>query len=499
MGKQRGGRWLLDCALRWARLLGVAGAALIAAAACGAPIGSSTGGDQASAATQTPAAAPSASQGSQHATGDANAPAGGNTTAVGAANANAGAAAANETASADANTVVVVDTNTIFGAAREAGPQVTDGNGLLAASLMGCTPADYIAAIQIGGQPVHVIVDSGSSTLAVASTTCSSCQTPNDYNAVSGTALGVTLNANYGVSDNTYTGWQGEGYSDVVTLLGPDANVGLAQQMNVAAITAQNRFFSVNSCAGAGPPRQMYDGILGVGPDALLGRKMSSVVGAFFAGGQFAYNAFAVQICGEGGNVFFGGYPAAAVDQLPAFAPMQTGPLGAYYTVRWADFSLGGTSLATDVDAVVDNGTSALFFPEALYNQVIDRLVADGNFAANFNASMIKGQTECASSRLHLSREALDAALPRLAFSFVQDGGQTATVSLPATYSYLYPMQARNGVLLYCPAIYYADQPFVLFGNVAMRRHLVVFDRANLRVGFAEQSSCGDDVIPYAH
>jgi hypothetical protein len=67
---------------------------------------------------------------------------------------------------------------------------------------------------------------------------------------------------------------------------------------------------------------------------------------------------------------------------------------------------------------------------------------------------------------------------------------ESVTVQAVATESYLVPYQGY-----WCPALYGMDQghdfPFAaILGSPVLRSRVVVFDRANRRVGFAPHAPC---------
>ena len=375
-------------------------------------------------------------------------------------------------------------------AVRESGPTAVLGKGLTIAAMQGCTPSDYYATFVVGGQKLGLLVDSGSTSLAVASSSCSSCGTADSYSGSADKKLGKATQTTYGDG----TGWSGVTYQD--TVVAGDANSTSAISLKFSAITQQNDFFTSVSCDGTHDIA--YDGIIGLGPDALLADNTTSFLTELGKTTWPAHDAFAVQTCGEGGNLYIGGYPASVVTDSPAFAPMLTsGDASSYYAIHMAGTRVGNSNLVSSAgyDAVVDNGTSAILLPTSIYNALVAKLVADANYSANFSRNLIEGVTVEASAQ-GLTREQVDAALPAFSFSFKQTGGALVTVTLPATYSYLFPIYV-GGTLGYTTGVAESGLSFGILGNTAMRKHLVVFDRDNGRIGFAEQDACGDEVMVY--
>lgn len=420
---------------------------------------------------------------------------GGATNANGTLNDDANATAVTPSTDANATTTAGASDTLSSNAVREAGPVATVGQGLAVAATTGCATTDYIARFRVGGQSLGLIIDSGSSTLAVASSSCTDCAPATSYSSTTGTKIGKTVQSVYGQGE-----WQGTTYRDTVTV--GDATPSKSVSLQFVAITDQNSFFSQESCDGITP--LAFDGIAGMGPDALLVTGTTSLLTVLQNANGMAHNAFAIHSCGSGGNFYLGGYPAAAADRQPAFFPLlQSGATASYYSIQATGVGIGNTNVSTGaIQMIVDNGTSGLYLPDAIYQRVMAQIASDANFRANFNASLLDGSGSLQVSAQGLSREQLDAALPRLRFVLPQAGGGLVTLSLPATDAYLFPLQYR-GQVAYTAALasgetlFGAQSNVALFGNIAMHKHLVIFDRAGGRIGFAEHDGCNATIPTY--
>jgi hypothetical protein len=166
-----------------------------------------------------------------------------------------------------------------------------------------------------------------------------------------------------------------------------------------------------------------------------------------------------------------------------------------FYSIALNDLQLGGQSLgfgAADFGTtVVDTGTTSLALPAAILDPLTTAIANNKTFASSFigvNGNWLTGNNCYASS---LSTAQLDAMLPGLTFVVPAEGGGTFTIALSATESYLAPAVAQ-GTTYYCSGLLLntAKTTGTILGVAAMSAHLVVFDGANSRVGFASQSHC---------
>ncbi len=369
--------------------------------------------------------------------------------------------------------------------------------GLSSLALTGCVPSDYVAPMMVGGTEFQLLIDSGSSSTALAASSCSACSALSPlYDLSHGTSTNLTASTQYG--DNS--GWQGTIYSDTVaasvgtTALTPPVTV------NIVAITQESSFFTSSLCPGNNTAANSYQGILGLGPDTLLEPHTTSWMGAVQTSGKLSNNAYAVQICDYGGRIWFGGYDPNYISGNPQYTPMvQTGAAGQYYSVNVADMQFAGKSLGLSSSSlgstVVDTGTSSFIVPTTVFEKYATGLSADANFKANFPSSgsnsSILYSGGCTSSSLNLTPDEIDAALPSIGISFPTTDGQSSfTLTLKPTESYLYAVKLTSGGFAYCSSMTYSSS-LAIFGNSMMREHVVVFDRDNELVGFVPQAPCG--------
>ena len=130
--------------------------------------------------------------------------------------------------------------------------------------LKGCSSQDYAATSNLGvgkgRQSLQLIVDSGSSTLAVASDKCRNCNVEPAYKLISGTTQNTLVDAQYGSG-----AWRGVIVKDTVSL-----GFAPARPMNFGDILTQDSFFSDSNCTYGVRAPSINQGIVGMGPPDLL-------------------------------------------------------------------------------------------------------------------------------------------------------------------------------------------------------------------------------------
>ena len=114
---------------------------------------------------------------------------------------------------------------------------------LAESNITGCANVDFSAAVYLDGQgPFRLIVDSGSTTLAVASNLCINCSGVHPTYTGTPSKLaygGRTVQSRYGGG----TGWSGHAYTSAVSLNGSPACA-----INIASIEVNDGFINSVSC-----------------------------------------------------------------------------------------------------------------------------------------------------------------------------------------------------------------------------------------------------------
>jgi hypothetical protein len=350
-------------------------------------------------------------------------------------------------------------------------------------SLTGCASSGYVAPVTIGSQNFAVVVDSGSTTLGVGSTACAGCAgiAPLYTPGPGATAVGATASETFG--DNS--SFSGSIFRDDVSLAGNSVPLAFV------AIASQHQFFGPATCNFVNVPNT-YQGLLGLGGTSLAVARTGSYFDTLESASPLG-DAFAVQVCGEGGRLWLGGYDPAFVTAPPVFTPAVDSP---FYAVILEDIRIGGTSLgvsqATYSETLVDIGTTALVLPNAAFSALAAAAAANPVFRQNFGPASFFSGTNCVLPSQGLTKAQLDAMLPTLTLVVPSPTGQTVTIDLPATDSYLLQQNDTQGNAYYCSGIEPAagSPPMTIIGANALHTLVTVFDRLNNQIGFAPQQGC---------
>jgi hypothetical protein len=356
--------------------------------------------------------------------------------------------------------------------------------GVEAVTLSSCIPTVYTAPVTLGGsQTFQMILDTGSTTLGVASKGCS-CGSATPLYTPGGTATDQkqTASSQYGSGS-----WSGEVYQDSVSLgASPTAATKLV------AIASQTNFFEPLQCDSKSGGMQ---GIVGFGPSAAAVAGTNGFFDAYVAAHQVP-DVFATELCETTGTLWLGGFDSSATTAAPQYTPSNDLFSQYYYTVNLASITVGGTSVPVAsgqfTDSVVDTGTSVFLLGTTAYNALVAAIQADAKFQQAFGASFFpaaNAQTQ-ACAGVSQTKAALDAALPALTLTF--GSTQAITVKASATESYL--VDAGGGQ--WCSGIAGVDQSTSQFplasimGSPVLRSNVVIFDRAQKRIGFAPHAPC---------
>jgi cathepsin D len=333
--------------------------------------------------------------------------------------------------------------------------------------------AAYTVNITIGGsQAFDVVVDTGSTTLAIAGSACSDCTgvTPLYTPGATAMDLHTTSTSTYGDG----TSWSAENYSDQVAVTGDTA-----VPVKLAVIDSESGFFRTNEPA---------EGILGFGaPELAVSGTDAFVADRMTAG---LPTVFAFQLCPENGTLWFGGADKThevSDEQYTALAPITDQQ--PFYLIDVSSAAIGGTSIGFTGQALTDTGTSVMLFPTASYNAMVSAITSSEGYKATFGSEPFP-TTQCSLTTSH-SKSDIDSALPPMTVTLNDLDGKPFTLSLPATSSYL-----KQFLSTYCSGI--ADGgtapadpvPFAVLGDTFLQAFITVFDTENLKIGFAPQKNC---------
>jgi hypothetical protein len=332
----------------------------------------------------------------------------------------------------------------------------------------------YTASLEAGLGYYGVIVDTGSSDTAIASSLCFNCGAP--LYAPGASATDAMMMASTQYADGSM--WSGEIYKETETWLrGPFVTTSLV------AIKSQTNFFD---------PSSYYQGIIGLGPKELLDPGTTSYMDALAAqyGGQ---EMMAFRLCPFSGDMWLEGYDPTAAASDVKFTPMLPidGLGNGFYQVEYADILFGGTTLGVAKagygPVLVDTGTSISYIPATALTSLLMAINKDAAFKTMFPGQTLANTTTgaCVTNATATS-EMVDAMLPKLSVSFPTASGGTFAVDVPASSSYLYPA----GMGQFCLAFDDAATTGTLIGDTLLTGMLTVFDVSNLQIGFAPQAGC---------
>ncbi|HEY1690969.1 MAG TPA: pepsin-like aspartic protease [Polyangiaceae bacterium] len=344
-----------------------------------------------------------------------------------------------------------------------------------------CIPAQYTAPVTLGSQNFDMVIDTGSTTLGVAGSTCTTCSvTPKYTPGATATDLKQAVDSDYGTGS-----WKGEGYTDQ-TAVGSEP----AMSFPFADISSQTQFFETSTCNS---PTKGYQGILGLGPEASAVQYTDGYESVLVKD-QAVPNVFATELCDTGGTLWFGGYDPAATTAAPQYTPFGTGAIAAYYyLINFASITVGGTT--TNVGStqypysITDTGTNLWLMPTAAVTALETAVKASSGYASVFGTTANPFAQPFSCVNTTLTKDQIDAALPPVTLNF-GSGSSAIAVQALATESYLMKIQTE-----WCTMVAGQDpspnDPFPsILGAPVMRSNVVIFDVKNKRVGFAPHTPC---------
>jgi hypothetical protein len=380
----------------------------------------------------------------------------------------------------------VVDSSRLDDGSNEAAPPP----GVVTVPLSGCIPI-YTAPVTIGagGPSFDLVLDTGSTTLAVASSACTDCTGVSPLYAPGSSAV----NENTAVS-STYGGgatWSGGVYDDTVSLGTPATSA----SVRLAAIDSQKQFFTGSFHCGHSGTSYSTEGILGLAraPDAVTGT--DGFFDQLLGSNPSMANVFAVELCDTGGTLWLGGYDPAALTGAPAYTPLPPSPADTvFYAVDLEELTVPGTSVVvptTDyAQSIIDTGTSLFLLQPAAFSAITKAIASDTGFQSVLGSaasSFFGDATSCVN--LSQTKAEIDAALPPLTLVFGTD--PKISVTATATESYLVPY----GQGAWCPTLQSnapsSSIPLAsVIGSPMLRSNVVIFDRTGMQVGFAPHAPC---------
>ena len=366
------------------------------------------------------------------------------------------------------------------------GPSARTVPRIVHVPLSACAPF-FAANVSVGGQSFRLLVDTGSTTTAVASASCSNC---GPVGTSGGYQPGPNVPRSQTTASTTYGGGSGKGWSgpvleDSVSLDG----LSVAPSVKLVAIESQSGILNV--CEGSGTRHQ---GILGLGPTFGAMPGTNGFLDQLRATGSVP-DVFAIELCpfsAARGHLWLGGFDPSYATAAPSYTPMTERGL-----VQMSDLSVGGASVGLPDgaygDVLVDSGSPVTQLPSPVFAALTAAIESSASFKTLLGNdpgwSIWHG---CAPIPLSFAeaKAQFDALLPPLAITFGK-APSSITIRAPASESYLRPA-IRHGKTMWCSGIVEAKgkPDFIVLGSPIMEANITIFDRQNRRVGFAPPKPC---------
>jgi hypothetical protein len=359
----------------------------------------------------------------------------------------------------------------------------------------------YAPMLTVGGQMFAMDLDTGSTTTAIAGTSCKDCSgsdfTMSPEYAPTATATDECVKADSEFADGT--GWYGEVFRDTIGVgnSSPTATlkiVDISTQVDPNDPMAMAGFFQDNS----------YQGILGMGaPENEVDHTeafFSTIVGTGMP------NVMSFEMCSDGGTMWLGGTDPTHYSGTMQYAALDPIDLmnNPFYSVDLTSVSFNGktvtpTSAADLTEWVVDTGTSLFYVPTEFFNAVAGTQdmttgkVTGGVMATTAwknlfgTGSFFTSQDGCVTATdTTVSDATINSMLPPFVMKMKgAAGGADITVSAPALASYL--VDAGQGQ--FCFVMGDGGNEATM-GDEVMQGFVVVIDQTNKQVGWAPDTGC---------
>lgn len=371
------------------------------------------------------------------------------------------------------------------------GSDHSDGDGsdtaaasapVAALSLSACVPAGYTVPLSIAGsEPFDVTVDTGSTSIGVASESCSGCDVKPKFSPSDEVVdRGVEAKSQY------VTGaWSGEVYEGDVSLAPRTQAL-----VRFVAIEKQDNFFVPQTCQSKSGHVQ---GIMGLGPATGALEGTNGFLDQFIAQAK-APDVFATKLCDDGGTLWLGGYDARHATTAPQYTPLIKGVYHSY-AVRLDHVEIDGIKAPVAStkypSTIVDTGASAFLLARSAFTPVTKAIAANAKFKelVGEDASWFDNPDGQSCKDLSATKEELDAALPPLEMTF-GTGADAIAVHASPTESYLGQYEGH-----WCSTLVAFDPTDDLriasiMGAPLLRSNIVIFDREKDRIGFAPHTAC---------
>jgi len=363
------------------------------------------------------------------------------------------------------------------------------------AQIVGCASLVFSVPVSIGSSrsTFNLIVDTGSTTMAVASSRCTGCHVSPLWSASSSTQQQYTAGPVTSIYASN-TGWSGQAYKDSVSIGSASATLIFS-----SIDSTQGSFFQSAGCDGSSRGNT-NQGIMGFA----YSRLALPPTQGFFQQWQSQTNGaniFTIQMCQRSGNLWIGGYDNQYKGRFRWTPIVDT----IWYSVHINSVSVNGQTLSLSStqlnpgDSAVDSGTTMTILPSALYTSIVNSISSNSAFVNAFGSSFLTAGY-CSKPRNGHTITQLNNELPRITYNFGGINGDTPlSLTLNPISSYLYVIQSGNTWLV-CPGLVNGGNNGAVFGYTFMNQFIVAFDVGMNRLGFAPCDNCNgydSNGIPY--
>jgi hypothetical protein len=368
--------------------------------------------------------------------------------------------------------------------------------------LKGCASSVFSTPISIGTQTFKVLVDTGSTTLAVAGTKCmdkNGCSNLDPVYVPSSSSQdqNMQISSTYGSGK-----WDGHVVLDQVSLAGfPSIN------MRFAVIDSAVTFFRSSYCPLTFQQTNTFQGILGLGYQRLAISGSDSYFDRLVQENQRNLdNIFTIQMCLATGRLWLGGY-----DETFFVPPLIWTPIiqQSWFVINVLDVKLNGNSLIPAGlskeqafgKVIVDSGSTALILPSKTFNVFVSMIESNENFVKNFGRGFFTaGYCSTGTGKSKMSADTLNSLLPKMQIIVPTGTSGGGILNLDPVSSYLQESWSPTlQSVIFCPGIMPNDDndnPMTIMGWSVMNQYTVVFDKENSRIGFAPTKYCEASLVP---
>jgi len=375
--------------------------------------------------------------------------------------------------------------------------------------LIGCPFADFTIPVAIGASTFELLVDTGSSTLAVAGAACQSCAGVSPLWQAT-TAVSINQHRMAAGMYGDGSGWRADVWRDTVRL--PHGGNSSAASMRLAVMNAQSKedvnadgshnpdatpFFIPDVCADHTDTfmRQITtQGIIGFGFSGLASGGTDSFPSELFRQHAHLDKTFAMQMCADRGSLWIGGTDNATYLGEPLYTPVtqaaywSVAPSGVYIDDETLNVSFADFTARSSYVNIVDSGTTMWELPTAVHRKIVDRIIRHPAFRRLFRSAPHNNFFDhssgwCEGTFEPVTWQELQRQLPTITLQFANG----LSLTMDGVGSYMLPCNAAYDQ--WTPGI--GGSEFGMIGGwPLMNQFVVMHDMQSMRVGFAPALGC---------